>query len=67
MSEESVEFEGAVVVRETGAAILVSGIEDGEDVWIPKSQIHPDSEVWKDGDEGTLIITRWIAEQKGLI
>lgn len=38
-----------------------------EDFWIPFSQIDDDSEVYQRGDEGTIIITRWIAEKKGLI
>jgi hypothetical protein len=38
--------------------------EDGEQVWIPKSQIHDDSEVYKRGTEGVLVISEWIVEQK---
>lgn len=46
---------------------LLCVIED-EEVWIPQSQIDDDSEVYDDGEnsEGTLIISEWIAEQKGL-
>jgi len=39
---------------------------DFDEVWIPKSQIHEDSEVNEMGDVGNLVITRWLAEQKGL-
>jgi hypothetical protein len=35
--------------------------------WIPQSQIHDDSEVWQAGNSGQLVLTRWIAEQKGLV
>lgn len=35
--------------------------------WIPQSQVTDDSEVWKPGDQGKLVITEWIAEQKGLV
>ena len=35
--------------------------------WVPKSQVHDDSEVYKEGDRGTLIISGWLAEQKGWI
>lgn len=45
----------------------------GESVWIPHSQVHDDSELYYDergavmsDDSGRLVITRWIAEQKGL-
>lgn len=37
-----------------------------DEVWIPKSQIHEDSEVTESGDEGNLVITRWLAEQMGV-
>lgn len=37
-----------------------------EDVWIPLSQVDDESEVWREGDEGKLVISQWIAEQKGL-
>ncbi len=62
-----VEIEDARCERDTPNAILVS-LEHGEQsIWIPQSQIDDDSEVWKEGDEGTLIISEWIAIQKELI
>ena len=36
-------------------------------MWIPKSQVDDRSEVYKAGDKGALMISEWIAEQKGLI
>lgn len=33
--------------------------------WVPKSQIHPDSPVQSLGDEGELVCSLWIAQQKG--
>lgn len=58
-------WEGEVtVIRDSGKALLVE--YEGEEVWIPKSQIDDDSEVWKEGQEGTLIIPYWLAEEKGL-
>lgn len=38
----------------------------GERKWIPKSVIHDDSEVYKDGDSGTLVLKEWFAEKEGL-
>ena len=35
---------------------------EGEEAWIPTSQVHEDSEVNKPGTEGTLVIPRWVAE-----
>lgn len=51
-----------VALRETEKAILFKQ-EDGEEYWVPKSQIHDDSEVWKEGDEGILIVTEWFARK----
>lgn len=50
----------------TPKALLVV-IED-EEYWIPQSQIDDDSEVYDDNEhrEGTLVISEWIAEKKGL-
>ena len=49
------------------AAILVED-EDGEEVWIPNSQIDDDSEIWEDSElkeEGKLVISEWLATKKG--
>lgn len=60
-----VEFDGISCEQESTAAILVRIY--GYSFWIPKSQIHDDSEVYKKGTEGTLIVSEWIAIQKGLV
>lgn len=61
---ESVRIEDVRCVRATDKAILVS--VQGAELWIPQSHVTDDSEVYQAGDEGTLVITKWIAEQKGL-
>lgn len=63
----TVEFEGVVAIKDTGKALCC--VIDGEQVWIPQSQIHDNSEVYdaKDNSEGTLVVTEWIALQKGLV
>lgn len=48
----------------TEKALLV--VIKKDEFWIPKSQIGPDSEVTEKDDKGTLEITEWIAEQKGI-
>ena len=51
------------------AAILVE-TEDGDEIWIPHSQIDNDSELWEDsdiGEEGKLVVSAWLAEKKGLL
>lgn len=65
MSDDTVRFEIESVEVETERAILVE--IEGEKVWVPKSQIHDDSEVYsKRSGGGVLIVSRWWAEQKGL-
>lgn len=54
---------GAKAVRETEKALLCQ--VDGMEVWIPKSQIDDESEVWTEGTEGTLVVTAWFAKEKG--
>lgn len=51
--------------RATKKALLVV-CADGE-VWIPKSVIHDDSEVYEEGHAGKLVVKRWWAEQRGWI
>ena len=50
-------------IRETESGLLV--VINSAEHWIPKSQIHDDSEVYKADTDGTLVITRWFAEQRG--
>lgn len=52
------------VLHETEAAILVA--LDGEEIWIPKSVIHDDSEVWEEGDTGVFVVKEWFANKEGL-
>ena len=65
--EKTVSFEGVVCKKATAKALLVE--IDGEDYWIPLSQIHDDSEVFDDDKnaDGKLVVTEWIAQQKGLV
>ena len=67
MKGPTVSFQNVRVIRETGAALLC--VIEEEEIWIPKSQIHDDSEVF-DSDEnsdGRLVVSEWIAVQKGLV
>ena len=63
--DDVVEFEDVTVKAETDKALLC--VIEGEETWIPKGQIHDDSEVHEKGTNGTLIISRWIAIQKDLV
>jgi hypothetical protein len=63
---EPADFDDVKCIAETTDAILVV-MDDGKEHWIPKSQVHDDSEVYEKGGEGKLIISQWIAEEKGLV
>ena len=68
---EPVRFKHVHCTRETDKAIYVlipaiPGRRAAWSGWIPQSQVHDDSEVWRENDRGELVLTRWIAEQKGL-
>jgi hypothetical protein len=39
---------------------------DGEDHWIPKSQVQAGTDVEDEGDIGTIVLPKWLAEEKGL-
>lgn len=55
-------------VAETGEALLVDIPDLGERVWIPKSVIHEDSEVWRaDWERGELVVEDWFADERGWI
>lgn len=48
-----------------GGALLVD--VEGQEVWIPPALIDEKSEVWKEGDEGELVIPIFLAEEKELV
>lgn len=62
---QTVRFNGVVAVRATDKALLCR--IDGHEHWIPQGQIDDDSEVYQAGDEGDLVVSEWIATQKGLL
>lgn len=55
----------ATCIRETNDAILVDATLFDEPQWVPKSGVHPDSDVQEEGDEGTLFVEGWLAEDRG--
>lgn len=56
---------GVKCIKETTSAMLCR-IDDAEE-WIPKSQVHDDSFVFHSGHEGTLVVTQWLARERGWI
>lgn len=65
MSGATAEFDGASATRETTDALLVTF--DGRTLWVPKSIIHADSEVYREGDEGKLVVLEWWAVKRELV
>lgn len=63
--EDTVEFDDVTATAETDKALCC--LVEGESHWIPKSQVHDNSEVYKKGHKGRLVVTQWIAEQKGWV
>lgn len=63
---EGHELGEGIVLRTTESAVLV--LVEGEEIWVPKSLLHDDSEIDEDSekdDEGTLVVPLWWAEQEG--
>jgi hypothetical protein len=77
MSDRDYTIEVDEVLKDTDASILVrvaSSEKDviatngSDEVWIPKSQIREDdSEVTDVGDVGTLVVSMWLAEERGWV
>lgn len=61
---DTVTIENVEATGETEKALFVK--IDGEEHCIPKSQIDDDSEVYAKGHAGRLVVTEWIASQKGI-
>lgn len=65
------ETDSALLVRGSGLSSDPFGIKDpNEESWFPKSQIHQRSELQADsgrGAKGLMVITKWLAEKKGLV
>jgi len=57
-------LENAKAVGATDKGIWVQADDLDDEVFVPDSQIDEDSEVYKKGTEGTLIVTDWFARKK---
>ena len=53
-------------IKETSKAVLIRLIDRGDELWIPKSVIHDDSEVYEYGQTGEVYVKQWWAENNGL-
>jgi hypothetical protein len=52
-------------LRETAEAVLIYLDDVGDEVWIPRSQIHESSDVQDEGDVGSVVVTNWLAKERG--
>lgn len=66
-NEETHTIEKAEAIGETEASLKVKAPDFATPQWVPKSQIHDDSEVYKSGTSGKLVVTQWLAEQRGWV
>ena len=67
MAQDYVSIEAERVVRESASGKAVLFVIDGEDVWIPRSQIHEPEDI-KMGSLNVLFeVAEWFAKQEGLI
>lgn len=62
--EPDVTLENVEVIRDSEKAMLIAYKD--EEYWIPRSQTRDESTVKKKGDKGKLVISAWIAGEKGL-
>lgn len=64
---DTYKVEGAKCTKATEKALLIEAPEFEQAVWVPQSQVTDDSEVYKLGDDGVLIVSLWFATQKGWV
>lgn len=49
-----------------GEAFKKTNADGSNGLWVPRSVIHDDSEVFEKGDTGTLVLKTWWAEDRGI-
>jgi hypothetical protein len=67
LRNDPTEIENCTCVGEVAKAIRVTNHDTGTTEWFPRSLIEHDSDIRKTGDKGSLIVPRWIAEDRGWI
>jgi hypothetical protein len=63
---KTIAFDKTCCIGESDKGLLVLFENTAEQHWLPKSQISDDSQIQHRGDEGTLLVSDWIAQQKNL-
>lgn len=64
--DDGTPVDDAECIAETEKAILVRIKGRKDNCWVPKSQVTDDSEVFKYGDVGQLVVRTWFANQERL-
>lgn len=64
---DKVRLEGCKAVGSTDKGLWIQGPDFDEDVFVPQSQIDDESEVWKEGQEGELVVSAWFAGRRGWV
>lgn len=62
--EPDVTLDGITLGRETEKAVLVT-MKDGQDMWMPLSQVRRMTKTKREGED-SMVISAWIAKEKGL-
>lgn len=65
-SSNYVHLEVEEILRETDKAFLLRLEDEGQELWVPKSQIS-DADDYEEGDKNcTVSVSRWFADKEGL-
>jgi len=64
--KDKVHFKNARSTSSTERAVYCI-LENDHGLWVPKSQIDDDSEVYDKYQEGKLVVSLWIAEEKEIL
>jgi hypothetical protein len=67
MGKHLVMGESSMAIKITTPEEWIEEFEGKEEAWIPKSQIHADSQIDSDGEEGELLVTAWWAKKRGIL
>ena len=64
--DETTRICGVTCIAASAKAILVKGGDLDGEMWIPKSVVHDNSEVYDVKHEGDLVVQSWWARKNGL-
>lgn len=64
--DETVAIKGVRALRASERGLYCYIEQTRSNRWLPQSHIAPESEVRAPGDEGTLVISRWLADREEL-